>query len=602
MTDQFAGFRQQQNLQEFRPFILLLLLSLMSGCQDSDRTRPSESKITSIEKAGHSSRNDLTADLKDLSSSLRLSATSTCRIRFQDVHDQAGIQFTFDNGYSPKKLMPHSTSGGAGWLDYDSDGWYDLFLPQGGSLEASQPEEQPHDELFRNLNGSFTSVTMAANIHDVEYGHGVAIGDFDDDGFDDIYVTNVGPDVLLQNMGDGTFKDITLSAGINSPRWGSSAAWGDVDRDGDLDLYVCNYLDYDPRHPIACVNDDGNPTTCNPKAMKDVPNEFYLNLGDGTFRECADDRGLNADGSKSLGIVIADLTDDGEPDIFVANDTTANHLFVNQGNGYFVENALALGCALGGLGQFQANMGVAFGDYDRNSLPDLYVTHFTLESNTLYQNLGPSGFTDVTNAVGLHTPTLPFLGFGTVMDDFDADGWQDVIVANGHIDDFRQSSGAMWKMRPQLFSFNGTHWTDCGNEAGEYFQKEWLGRAIASADYDHDGDFDLAIVHQNDPMALLRNDSPSGHWLQLAFVGRQSNRRGVCVKAVATQGNLKLVQQLAGGTSYCASHEPILHFGFGPSAAKCELQIQWPSGRQQLISSVDVDQKLVIRESEASVP
>jgi hypothetical protein len=575
---------------------------MLTGCDPAQNAPQGVPAPVPRQSAGSSETLSLTSGLGQLSSAAGRASSFACRVRFTDVHELAGLNFVFDNGYSPARLMPHSTSGGAGWLDYDGDGWCDLFLPQGGSLTAESWAGQPRDQLFRNVGGTFVAVTGQAGIVDIGYGHGVAVGDFDGDGFDDIYVTNVGPDVLLRNSGDGTFLDITQQAGIDSPQWGSSAAWGDVDRDGDLDLFVCNYVDYDPKHPIACVDDNGNPSTCNPMQISGIANAFYLNLGDGRFRECAAERGLLADNSKSLGVVIADLTDDGEPDVFVANDTTANHFFVNQGQGRFVECAVARGCALSGLGQYQANMGIGFGDYDRNGLPDLYVTHFTTESNTLYQNLGKAGFTDVTSAVGLHLPTLDYLGFGSVMADFDSNGWQDVIIANGHIDDFRKRSGTMWYMRPQLFCYDGTVWHDCGAGAGDYFQHEWLGRPVASADYDRDGDLDLAIVHQNDPASLLRNDSPRGHWLLLRFIGADCNRRGIGVKVTLTQGDLKLVQQLPGGTSYCSSHEPILHFGLGQSESDCTALVEWPSGRRQAIRQLPVDQTFVIRESDATHP
>jgi hypothetical protein len=283
----------------------------------------------------------------------------------------------------------------------------------------------------------------------------------------------------------------------------------------------------------------------------------------------------------------------------VANDTTSNHLFLNQGGGMFKEQGLVMGCSMSGLGHNQASMGLALGDYDRNGLPDLYSTHFTADSNTLYRNLGPAGFTDATSESGLHQPTLAYLGFGTVMQDFNLDGRQDLFIANGHIDDWREVNGDSWRMKQQLFSFDGQKWRELGERAGDYFQQEFLGRAVATADYDRDGDLDMLVVHQNDPIGLLRNDSERGHFLQLSFVGVDSNRAGVGVKARVRQGDLEFVQQLAGGTSYCASHQPVLVFGLGDSTAPCEISVTWPSGRLEQLTDVPVDQFLTILESNA---
>lgn len=525
---------------------------------------------------------------------------SDCRVRFNDVHEEAGLRFTYDNGASPKKLMPESTSGGAAWLDYDADGLWDLFCGQGGRLDTAEWADQPVDELYRQRPaGAFESVTERAQLEDRGFGHGVAAGDFDNDGFDDVFIAGVHHNQLLKNMGDGTFLDVSDAIAVPGRRWSSTAAWADVDRDGDLDLYVATYVDYDPLHPIECLDDQGNPSTCNPTAVEGVPDLFFVNEGDGTFRECAAERGLVGPGSKSLGVVIADLSGDSIPDIYVANDTEANHYFVNDGTSRFQDQAVAMGCALSGLGQAQASMGIGFGDYDRNGWPDLYLTHFTDDSNTLYQNLGDSGFVDVTRELGLHLPTLPYLAFGTVMADFDSNGWQDLFVANGHIDDWRKRTGSMWKMPPQFFVFDGRQWQECTKSAGPYFERELLGRAVASADYDGDGDLDLAVTHQNDPMALLRNDSESGHWLQARFIGTESNRRGIGVKMVVRQGDLELVQELPGGTSYACSHQPLLQFGLGASDAPCDVTVTWPSGRRQELKQVPVDQRLVFREDEA---
>ena len=515
--------------------------------------------------------------------------------QFSEVSQHSNLTFHYDNGADERALMVQSAGGGAGWLDYDRDGIWDLYLVQGGNPTANSDERIP-DSLQQNLAGVFREVANHAHISSRGYGYGVAIGDYDDDGFDDVYVTNVGGNFLLRNLGDGTFEDVTEAAGVDDKRWSSSATWGDIDLDGDLDLFVCNYLDYDPHDPLACPDKNGKPSVCHPENLEGVPNECFENLGNGSFRRVAQEWGLQGPQSKSLGVVIADLSGNGRPDIFVANDTTANFLFVNESRGVFREVAGPSGCATNGQGDFQASMGIAVGDYNRDGFLDLYVTHFTDDSNTLYTNLGENGFHDNTRLCGLHKPTLEYLGFGTVMADFNQDGHADIYVANGHIDNW-QDRGVMFEMPPQLFSYDGAQWIDLGDRAGAAFKQRTIARAVASCDFDDDGDLDLAVVNQNAPTWLLRNDSKRGHWLKVELIGRSSNRRGIGARITVRQGGQAvLVHELVGGSSYCASHQPAAIFGFGHQDADCSVEVRWPDGRVQRLDDVTVDQNLLLQE------
>ena len=582
--------------------LAIVLPAIFAGCQSKEPIEdnlPRQQRAQSEQLEANPSKGllddlDLTAS-DDSGSPVRQS-----RIRFVDVHAESGLNFVFDNGASDQKLMPESTSCGAGWVDFDKDGRPDLYFAQGGDSGATGWSEQPVDQLYRNLDSQrFEKVTNQAALTDSAFGHGVCVGDYNNDGFDDVFVSNVGLDALYENMGDGTFCEVTKPAKIDNFLWAASAAWGDLDLDGDLDLFVCNYVDYNPLQPIACFDKDGSAGTCHPSDVNPVPNKAYFNQGDGTFREESQERGLLGPGSKSLGVVIADFTGDFLPDVYVANDTEANHMFVNQGEGRFEENAVVLGCAMGQNGEAQASMGIAYGDYDRNGFPDLYVAHFTTDSNTLYQNLGEVGFTDATRGTGLHLPTLDYLAFGTVMSDIDLNGWQDLFVTNGHIDDWREIKGDYWKMRSQMFSFHEGHWQDCSETAGLYFQKKRLGRAVAAADYDDDGDLDILVVDQNDPVGLLRNDSQKGHGIRVRFIGESSNRNGIGAEVTMQQNDLILVSQLPGGSSYAASNELVLTFGLGDSDAPCRASVRWPSGRQQRIENIEVDSSLIFYERDA---
>lgn len=571
--------------------LIVLLSGMLSGCWGGGPA-PSEIRTTSLIETSASN-----APAASVANRVPEPARSrlTTFPQFREVAEEVGMSFTYTNGATGRVLMVEATGGGAGWLDYDGDGLLDLYLCQGGNPAAEVRDGEPLDQLYRQVErGRFACVTVSTGIVESQYGQGVAVADFDDDGFDDVYVTNVGPNTLLRNQGDGTFQDTSLAAGVDDTLWSSSAAWGDLDGDGDLDLYVCNYVDYDPYHPLPCGTKE-KPGTCHPMHVGAVPDECYFNRGDGTFTAEAQTRGLFGPENKGLGVVIADLNNDGRPDVYVANDTTPNLLFINEGQGRFVESAHTLGCAVNRDGLAQASMGVALGDFDQNGWLDLYCTHFTNESNTLYKNLGQTGFQDVTGLAGLHAPTLKFLGFGTIMTDFNQDGYEDIFVTNGHVDDWRQK-GDDHEMEPQLFSYEGPRFVECSTTAGEFFSRKVIGRGVARGDFDNDGDWDLAVVHQNSPTAILRNDSSRGNWLKVRCVAK-GNRRGLGARVVLRQGDKSLTQELAGGVSYCSAHEASLIFGLGNDSSPADLDVRWPDGSRQELRAVPVNRELILRQT-----
>lgn len=514
-------------------------------------------------------------------------------VHFEEVADSLALRHRYDNGASPLRLMVEATGGGVGWLDFDGDGLLDAYFTQGGAPNG-QASDRPADQLFRSrFPDGFEPVTPFANLGDREYSQGVAVGDFDNDGFADIFVTNVGPDVLYRNLGDGTFEDVTASAGVADRLWSSSAAWGDLDLDGDLDLYVCHYLKYDPHHPLPCPNKNGEPAVCHPRDVEPSPDECFENLGDGSFRPIAKAKGLFGAGNKGLGVAIADFNNDGLPDVYVANDTTANFLFLNQREKGFRESALTEGCALSGSGAAQASMGVAVADFDHNGFLDLYLTHFTMEHNTLYRNLGSQGFVDVSPETGMRALTLSTLGFGTAMCDFNQDGLMDAFCSNGHIDILNDDQD-VYEMQPLLLLFDGTRWHDGSAKAGAYYQHAYVGRGTATGDFDNDGDVDLLVGHQNSNAALLRNDSVRGHWLKLRLLGRVDNRDAVGARVTVIGQQLTRMQERVGGTSYASAHDPALIFGMGTDAGPYSIEIRWPNGEQQKLSVPSSGQSLVV--------
>ena len=575
---------------------LLPGLLLISGCQQ-DKPNVAEAPVaqTSLGETPSAPEVMITETATRQSDAPRAQDFHPAGLRFVESASNFGLNFTYQNGARGNLLMVESIGGGAGWLDIDQDELPDVYFAQGGIPNTSNADERPMDSLFRQLaGGKFIDVTLGSGTGDQSYSQGVAIGDYDEDGFDDIFVTNVGQNRLYCNAGDGTFMECTNALAPIDPRWSSSAAWADLDQDGFLDLYVCNYLQYDPFHPLECLK-DGLPALCHPRQIPAWPDECYRSLGTGRFERVTDAWGLKGDGNKALGVAIADFTDDGRPDIYVANDTTANFLFVAQPQGGYLDEALKRGVALSGAGDAQASMGVAVADYDGNGLPDILLSHFTGESNTLYQNQGEFGMQDVSSVSGMRKLSFPKLGFGIVMQDFNCDGFSECLVANGHIDE-RNADYDGYQQLPQLLSFDGVKWQDASSTAGPYFSNKYVGRGIATADADGDGDLDAIIVHQNAPAAFLVNESEQGHWLQLRFTGIRSNRRGTGCKVTVRSKNHSSVAQMVAGTSFASSHQPVLVFGLGTESELVEIEVRWPSGIIQVLHNVTVDQILRIKE------
>lgn len=580
-----------------RLFALLLAIALcvaaVAGCKPDVAQQPAAERVSPFASASSSKPKVGSSESKV---EARPDQAAGCS-HFVDVAEALHILHTYDNGARGMNLMVEATGGGCGWIDFDGDGFADLYLNQGGNPVAENSDSLPTDQLFWSLDGKqFRNVTDAARIRELHYGQGLAVGDYDGDGWDDIYVTNVGRNTLYHNLGDGTFVDVTESTGVGDQRWSTCAAWADLDGDGWLDLYVANYCDYDPHHPIICQREN-EPRICHPKDVPPATDELFRNRADGTFTAEAEQRGLVGPLDRGLGVIVADFDRDGDLDVYVANDTTANFFFENDGHGMFTEVGSVRGCAVDRNGSPQASMGLACGDYDGDGWLDIYSTHFYRESNTLYRNLGPTGFEDVTGVVGLHEPTLAFLGWGSVMADYNQDGRQELFVANGHIDPTKSMDGLEYEMEAQHFEYDGPRWHECSAQAGDYFKLKRLGRGVAACDFDHDGDVDLCVVNQNAQTALLENRSPRGHWLQVQLIGESRNRHAVGATVIVTAGEKTYLQQQCGGTSYAAAHDPVLTYGLGAWDSACTVEIRWPNGGLQQLPGITPDQRLVVRQS-----
>ena len=511
-------------------------------------------------------------------------ASPESRIVLRDCHREAGLTFNYFNGASGSKYLLETLGGGVAVLDYDGDGWPDLYFAQGAPIPPLADDSRHEDRLFRNLgDGTFVDVTSAAGLGDRRYSHGCAAGDIDNDGDPDLIVANWGETAVYLNSGDGTFVECSQTMGIAGERWSSSLALADFDRDGNLDLYVVTYM----LEPLrTCKTDDGRAGTCHPGNYSAELDVLYRNLGDGTFRDESESAGILAPGGKGLGVLVSDLDQDGWPEIYVANDGTANFLFKNTGvvgnRTRFVELGMISGAAVSGDGLAQGSMGIAGGDLNGDGMIDFYVTNFYFEGSALYLNRGAMTFVDAIREAGLYEPTRPMLGFGTQAADFDLDGRLDLLAVNGHIDDFR-FRGEPWQMPAQLFWNAGEgRFVNLSAKAGEFFTEKALGRAVARLDWDRDGKPDAVVTFLDRPAALLRNETTSaGHSLTVELHGVESNRDAIGARITLHANGLKQVVEICGGDGYMASNERRQVLGLGGQSYADLVEVQWPSGRVQ---------------------
>jgi len=522
-------------------------------------------------------------------------------VQFLDVTAEAGLDFVYVNGGIGEKYMPESMGSGAAFFDYDGDGFLDLYIVNGAPLPGCQIEERPVNVLYRNEgDGTFADVTLETGVGDAGYGMGTAVGDYDDDGDRDLYVTNVGPNVLYRNEGDGTFTDVTLAAGVGDDGWGTNAAFVDYDNDGDLDLYAANYLVFNVEDHIECWQGKIR-VYCAPTAYKGQSGVLYRNEGDGSFANVTKEAGLFSTDGRQLGAVFGDFDDDGDQDLFIANDKTPNFLFQNNGDGTFVETGLTVGVAYSEDGEPESVMGVDLGDYDNDGRLDIIVATYQWLANTLYHNDGDGFFTDVTFLAQVGAESLPYLGMTAAFLDYDNDGYLDIFVANGHLDENVEEfdPSTSFGQRNQLFRNNGDGtFTEVTGMAGPGLQAEKVSHGAAFGDYDNDGDIDIFVSDSDDqPSQLLRNDGGNAnHFLVVETIGRRSNRDGIGARIRVVAGDLVQTKEVRSGYGYMSSSDLRVIFGLGKRTQVERLEVRWPSGIVQVLENLGVDQTFTIKE------
>ncbi len=521
---------------------------------------------------------------------------------FRDDALPAGLHFQFHNGRSDNRQLPETMSGGMGVLDFDGDGWLDVYCVQGGRFPPPSGSQPSGDRLFRNLGGGrFVDATVSSGLAGFAggYGFGVAVGDYDNDGRPDLFVTRWGAYALYHNLGAGRFEDCTARAGLGGNRdWPTSAAWADLDGDGDLDLYVCHYLTWNAQNPEICRDPQSqNPTYCDPRYYNALPDHVFRNDG-GRFVDVTREAGIVDTQGRGLGVLAADLNGDGRTDLLVTNDTTANYVFENQGGFRFVEKGMDYGLATSASGGYLAGMGIACGDFDGDGRPDVAVTNFYGESTTLYHNHGEGLFSDGSAAAGLESATRAMLGFGLAAVDVNNDGKLDLAQANGHVGDFRPA--VPYAMPSQLFLGDGSsRFSDVSDRAGPVWTVPRLGRGLTAGDLDNDGRIDLLMVVENEPTLFLHNQSAaSGHFLTLRLEGTASSRDAVGARVAVTASGVTRVAPRFGGGSYMSALDQRLHFGLDQARKVDRIEVFWPSGKHDSYDDLAADQGYRLREGD----
>ncbi len=529
-------------------------------------------------------------------------------MRFVDATQDSGIRFQPVCGAAPrdKEWLTEAMGGGAAWLDYDGDGKLDLYLVNGSTHDRPAGKGEPNRLYRGDGKGRFTDVTEAVGVGDRGWGQGVTVGDYDNDGDPDLFLANMGPNVLYRNDGDGTFTDVTKRAGVGPSPWSSSAAFVDIDGDGDLDLYVGNYMESDvskiPRRTDEAAvqgscNYQGIQVFCGPRGRRPEQDQLFRNDGDGTFTEITRAAGIELDTPRfALGVVSGDYDNDGDPDLYVANDSVTNSLWRNNGDGTFTDVGVSSLSGLNADGRAQAGMGTDFGDYNGDGWLDIVVTNFAHDLNTLYRNLSGRFFVDESSLVGMGVTNLA-LSWGTAFHDFDHDGDLDLFIANGHVypqvDDFDLAT--RYRQTNHLFENEGGKFKGVSGGPGLSVARSFRGAAFA--DYDDDGDIDVLVTALDQPPVLLRNDSPDvGNRLQLALTGTRSNRDGIGARITVATTSGSVIRERKGGGSYLSASDPRIHVGLGAATRAERIEVRWPSGTIDVLTEVPANRVIGVRE------
>ena len=574
-------------------FIAVLFLSPLLGC-----VTPSTEQSSTAEKKNESSADAATETQAPAPAEApRYSGP----IQFDDATAQAGIQFKHNSGAFGKKYLPETLGSGCAFIDFDNDGWQDILLINSTNWPG-HPGPKSYSALYHNnKNGTFTNVTKEAGLAVEMYGLGCAIADYDNDGFDDIYITCLGPNHLFRNLGNGKFQDVTASAKVGDPNFSTSAVWFDYDKDGKLDLFVCNYVDWSIEKDLFCTLDGTNKSYCTPESYKGQSSTLYHNRGDGTFEDVTKRAGLYDATAKSLGVAVIDYDNDGQPDLFVANDTQPNKLYRNNGNGTFVDNAMTAGVAFSEAGVARAGMGVDAADYDGSGRLSLVIGNFANEMMSLYHNEGTGLFIDEAPTSTIGRASLLTLTFGCFFFDYDLDGLPDIFAANGHVSD--DISAVQQKVKyaepPHLFRNLGKkRFEEVSTKLGRALQQAMVARGVAYGDFDNDGDLDVLIASNNGRARLLRNNGGNqNNLIRIKTAGITSNRDGIGAKITLKLANkTNLLGFVKSGSSYCSQSELPLTFGLGKADKVSSIEVVWPSGRVDVASEVTANQFITIQE------